>query len=1226
MASPISSQLTLHSKYPSAYTGKMSTKALAKRTQVRATRPAEEEEEEEEEEECACAPGLERGVMAAGGVNTNLTKVTGFKRAMYNGKKITREDTWRSDDLIRHIRVSVAKRRRAAGGERDHTETRKERGGSTERKAVGEEKRGMSERREQERRNEDEREKESRRGETRDEREKESRRGETRDEREKESRRGETRDEREKESRRGETRDEREKKSRRGETRDEREKESRRGEMRDEREKESRRERERERGETQYRGDKEKERQRDRYKDRDREKEKERDKDGLRERAKERDREKDSEREKGNREKERERNKERVREKNRERQKKDREKDREREKRDLEKDREREKRDREKDRDRLREKERDRARGAVRDRGEERDREKDRERERRRRAERENERRKEKEVHLDVDDKSREREKDRKERYRQREHRSGGEEQGRERREQERREKHGYRQHTGQTDGEERREQKRREKEQHVQFSHQDRELEIEQRHRHQDGDGAREREERDKQREKRHADSNQRHGEHESAHRKSLQGVESDVTEDNREEAEDYGYEDYEDDFEDYEEDFEEFDEDKEQEEEEEVREDERREVKRELSPHSRREVEAIQRAMEKENELLSAAHSTQESEISIRASADSESRLRNSRTYSRVIDFTAARQREINQQASDKQKKRSAELLRLIDLDFSVTECLLDLPPVREYDLYIKSYGMANTQQAYVQCNEDNIERDAQTDETDVTDKWTQHPPESSVACGGPQVSQNASDETVTRTTVDSKRLAAFLRSATQVMAVLLEENMAESNAVKKLQSQTHTHSFSDGCVQLNTKLNLLQGRQVTLLHFSQTQTHTLLSVHALHSGSSDVTLDSKTLICVWNIWEPSTPQRILVYEAEVRSCCFSPGKSTLVFAGTDVGSVLVWDLREPSGSHSHISVCEEEWTLRHATFSTDAVLSGAGHFSPVVSVEPVLVNVGAGLRDPLSPDQEESLGLSFQLGSLDENGLLNLWVVVELPKADDSGSQTDLGLRPGGKVKLLHSSSLWTTPRMDKGVLGVTSHLSFVLKFLPSDSNHYFIGSNMGLVRHGTRHGLRAVPKLYRPKGGEKPADVTALEFSPTGEPFFLVGCSDGSVRLHALVCDEAVCEWTVGSGHGSVQCVQFSPTRCSVFCALDSTSVLRIWDLTQRDESPFITQDLHTDPASAMAVFGDASKQNPYSGIALAKHSGRLEVHFLLPSLTLPQASDAEKLHSLTRDTL
>lgn len=36
-------------------------------------------------------------------------------------------------------------------------------------------------------------------------------------------------------------------------------------------------------------------------------------------------------------------------------------------------------------------------------------------------------------------------------------------------------------------------------------------------------------------------------------------------------------------------------------------------------------------------------------------------------------------------------------------------------------------------------MQCNEDNIERDTQTDEADIADKWTQHPPETSVACGG-------------------------------------------------------------------------------------------------------------------------------------------------------------------------------------------------------------------------------------------------------------------------------------------------------------------------------------------------------------------------------------------------------------------------------------------------------------------------------------------------------
>lgn len=39
----------------------------------------------------------------------------------------------------------------------------------------------------------------------------------------------------------------------------------------------------------------------------------------------------------------------------------------------------------------------------------------------------------------------------------------------------------------------------------------------------------------------------------------------------------------------------------------------------------------------------------------------------------------------------------------------------------------------------QAYVQCNEDNTDRDIQTEEVDMTDKWTQHPPEAKAVCGG-------------------------------------------------------------------------------------------------------------------------------------------------------------------------------------------------------------------------------------------------------------------------------------------------------------------------------------------------------------------------------------------------------------------------------------------------------------------------------------------------------
>lgn len=170
----------------------------------------------------------------------------------------------------------------------------------------------------------------------------------------------------------------------------------------------------------------------------------------------------------------------------------------------------------------------------------------------------------------------------------------------------------------------------------------------------------------------------------------------------------------------------------------------------------------------------------------------------------------------------------------------------------------------------QAYVQCNEDNADRDIQTEEIEMCEKWTQHPPEHKGACGGerkpgyfsdeasvcmrtlitvfvladPNLSQEAGDKTANEANFDSKHLTAFLRSASQVnflimhrlptvwrflwpkpmpavfcvsikvMVVLLEEDRAESKSLRKLRSQTDALSFSDGSLQLNTKLPFLYG----------------------------------------------------------------------------------------------------------------------------------------------------------------------------------------------------------------------------------------------------------------------------------------------------------------------------------------------------------------------------------------------------------------------------
>uniref|UniRef100_A0A3Q4HCU9 Dynein 2 intermediate chain 1 n=1 Tax=Neolamprologus brichardi TaxID=32507 RepID=A0A3Q4HCU9_NEOBR len=536
-----------------------------------------------------------------------------------------------------------------------------------------------------------------------------------------------------------------------------------------------------------------------------------------------------------------------------------------------------------------------------------------------------------------------------------------------------------------------------------------------------------------------------------------------------------------------DYEEDFEELNEStNEDEDEKEPLHPQAGEAKEELSAQRRKEIEAIRRAMDEENERIGTTKSRQstsrEEEERPKWSRDTEKIQSRASQRGKFIDFIAAKQREVSKKVASKQKKRSTELLRLIDLDFSMTFSLLDLPPVNEYDMYIRNFGNANTKQAYVQCNEDNTDRDIQTEEIEMSEKWTQHPPERSGACGDPNLSKEARDKQRSEMNYDSQRLASFLRSASQVMVVLLEEDQAERKSLEKLSTQSDTLSFSDGSLQLITELPFLYDRQISMLHFSQVQKRTMLSVHMPTTKPSAKHLDSCTIICIWNIWEPSRPQKILVYESEIQCCCFSPGK--LSFRKT--GSLLHFKNITTKCGFLEARHTEMESVLR-LLHSTVYLIKWCSF--PIV----------------------ESSGLSFQLASLDESGVLNFWVVVELPKGNEAGSPTDLGLRPGGKVKLLHSSSVIAAERGSPRDVVKTGPLhTLLLKFLPTDSNHFFIGTNMGLVHHGTSHGLKAPPKFYRFQEVEvQPVDVTSIHFSPFRPHLFLV--------RHTMVRESPPCRW-------------------------------------------------------------------------------------------------------------
>ncbi|ETE69292.1 WD repeat-containing protein 60, partial [Ophiophagus hannah] len=650
-----------------------------------------------------------------------------------------------------------------------------------------------------------------------------------------------------------------------------------------------------------------------------------------------------------------------------------------------------------------------------------------------------------------------------------------------------------------------------------------------------------------------------------------------------------------YEDDFEDYEDDFDDFD-DEEDESSQNAKSEKGAEAGlQKVTVTKSSEVEEIQKAINAENEKIKAflpnsrknEHLPKDHEKYPRI--ERQVSLAQCPTSGKFIDFQMAQQRQNIRKIANQQKKRSFELLRLIDLDFSVSFCLLDLPPVNEYDMYIRNFGKINTKQAYVQWNEDNLDRGIQTDEIETQEKWTQHPGETTLVSGGPKSSY---DVTAVIPKIDSQRLANFLRSACQVIEVLLEEDQVATQPRRNLRSRPSSLSISDRCFQLNTNLPFLNGRRISCLHISQAQRQALLSVHGLPETSNDLSLDSKYIICVWNVWQPSSPQKLLLCESQVTCCCFSPCKATLVFAGTVDGSVLVWDLREDSRMHQCVKVNETDWTFRSPTFSTDGVFTAINHACTVLTIEPVSTSVF----------KEQNCGFSYL--SVQE------------------------GLIPGGKIKLVHSSTVHLncsiSPK-DYTFLGVPQTLN--IKFLPSNPNHFVVGTDAGLVSHGTRHELKVPPKWFKPQqGGPRATQVNAIDFSPFGKPIFLVGCSDGSIRLHQMASELPLMQWNNSTAGQAVIALQWALTRPAVFFVLDATSVIYIWDLLENDLSPVAKQPIWSDKIITMAVLGEPEKPSGVLGIALAKESGIIDIKYVKKIWALPQPEEVEKLNLLLQQAL
>ncbi|CAB3993044.1 WD repeat-containing 60-like [Paramuricea clavata] len=515
-------------------------------------------------------------------------------------------------------------------------------------------------------------------------------------------------------------------------------------------------------------------------------------------------------------------------------------------------------------------------------------------------------------------------------------------------------------------------------------------------------------------------------------------------------------------------------------------------------------------------------------------------------------------------------------------------------------------------------------------QTEVIEMCTKWTQYPPDDFKGCGegdGSQERNDLQENVFTPHSIDSVRLTNFLQQAGQVCLILLEEKIS---ARKDLMfKERNDLDISDGFIQLATKLPFLEGRRVLDMKFNSVQTHLLLTAHDCSNVETSVDkndcLQERGIVCYWNVNEPSQPQKILYCESSPKSCCFSSVKSSLVFAGLEDGSVVVWDVRESSSLHSTINNKDNQWVVRRPTFSTAGVLFSENHLSPVQNILPIALPIDSAQALSRSTVlQDEPGGMAFQLASLDESGVVNIWVVIELDKPDEAGSENDLGLAPGGRVKLIKSTSIQVESPHREMFVGSAIQTS-TMQFSTLDPNHFYVGTDRGWVVHCTRYGGRAHPKVYRPET-ESFVTITAIDVSPWNIPVMLVGCTDGTLRLHDLRKEHAIRSWPETTQGSAIVQLMWSKSRPSLFFVLDAKSNLYIWDLLQKDGHPVATESFKRGKLLYFSMSNDYESlgvglRGRKSELALNYEGEIIELHRLKENLTNVQADELDRFASL-----
>ncbi len=182
-----------------------------------------------------------------------------------------------------------------------------------------------------------------------------------------------------------------------------------------------------------------------------------------------------------------------------------------------------------------------------------------------------------------------------------------------------------------------------------------------------------------------------------------------------------------------------------------------------------------------------------------------------------------------------------------------------------------------------------------------------------------------------------------------------------------------------------------------------------------------------------------------------------------------------------------------------------------------------------------------------------------------MVELKNVDLAIFETDLGLLPGGKLKLVKNSQI-SLDNLIRTPSGKIPFQTLCMNASISNVNDFYIATNVGQIVHINRKGSSFSSSLLKSDILNGLVYVNCVSFHHELHEIFLAGYGNGEIRLYHINYMTPIKTWLMGCNSSKIKQIEWLQCRSSAFLVIDESDNLYMWDLLQDDTQSIFSKEI------------------------------------------------------------